>query len=322
MNIILAIILFVICVALAAVFLLGPRVSIDASFRVPSLPDDLDNYLAESESAFSDITPGAEKKIIWASAQRTQTEYAFVYLHGFSATRQESAPVPDNIASHFNSNIYYARLAGNGRSADAMLDGSVNRWVNDAAEAMAIASKIGKRTVIIGCSTGATLAWWTANQPALSNDIAAMVFLSPNFGVADSRANLLLCPWGAQLARKVEGEYRESTPVSDAHGAYWTCRYPTTALLPMMGLVRLIRDYPATECKVPVHITWSKHDDTVSVKNIAAFYAALPQPKAGVELVQPEGASQHVIVGDILAPENNTRVTDSVIDFLSAHLSR
>ena len=258
MNIILAIILFVICVALAALFRLGPRVSLDAHFEVPLLPDDLDQYLAASESAFSDITPGAEKKIIWANTQRTQTEYAFVYLHGFSATRQESAPVPDNIASHFNSNIYYARLAGNGRSADAMLDGSVNRWVNDAAEAMAIASKIGKRTVIIGCSTGATLAWWTANQPALSKDLAAMVLLSPNFGVADARARLLLYPWGAQLARIVQGQYRESIPVSDAHAAYWTCKYPTAALLPMMGLVRLIRDYPAADCNVPVHITWSQ----------------------------------------------------------------
>ncbi len=317
---ILAITLIVICIALVLAFLVGPRVSLDARFTVPSLPEDIDNHLKSTEARFNDITPGAEKKIVWANSDQRQTDLAFVYLHGFSATRQESAPVPDTIASHFGSNIYYARLAGNGRGTDAMLDGSVNRWVNDAAEAMAIAARIGKRTVVIGCSTGATLGWWAANQPALSKNIAAMVFFSPNFGVADSRAGLLLYPWGAQLARKIEGEYRESTPISEAHGKFWTCKYPVTALLPMMGLVRLIKNYPAVHCKVPTHITWSKHDDTVSVANIADFYNQLPEPKQSMEIVQTEGASQHVIVGDILAPENNDAVTRSVITFLQQHL--
>ncbi len=313
--------LFVICAALLLAFIFGPKVSLDARYTVPNLPDDLVAYLQKAESKFTDITSGAEKHIVWAGEPHDQTELAFVYLHGFSATRQESMPVPGDIAAHFNSNIYYARLAGNGRSADAMLDGSVNKWVNDAAEAMAIAARIGKRTVLIGCSTGATLAWWSANQSQFSSQVSALVFLSPNFGVADSRANLLLYPWGAQLARKIEGEYRQSIPANAEHEKFWTCRYPTAALLPMMGLVKLASAYPANTCQFPTHMTWSKHDDTVSVEKIESFYNDVPANKKALQIVQPEGASQHVIVGDILAPENNTQITKSIINFLEKALS-
>jgi hypothetical protein len=36
--------------------------------------------------------PGAEKKIIWAGEAAQKTPLSIVYLHGFSATRQERAP--------------------------------------------------------------------------------------------------------------------------------------------------------------------------------------------------------------------------------------
>jgi alpha-beta hydrolase superfamily lysophospholipase len=314
----------VIAAALVVLYLSGPRVVLDTTVhpQTTDLPDDLDQHLRAAESRYSDITPGAEKTVVWADPQRRQrTPVAFVYLHGFSATRQESVPVPGDIAAHFNSNIYYARLAGNGRSDDALAQGSVNKWVNDVAEALAVAERLGEKTVIIGCSTGASLAWWAAHQPLLSERVSAMVFLSPNFGVADPRASVLLMPWGAWLARLVVGQYRESEPISEAHAAYWTNRYPISALLPMMGMVKLAMRYPAQHCKVPVHVTYSTNDDTVSVEKIKEFCALLPANCETLEITQPAGASQHVIVGDILAPENNRTVTAAVISFLTTALT-
>jgi hypothetical protein len=44
---------------------LGPQVDTDISINKLELPDDLDLYLAESESHFNDITEGTEKTIIW-----------------------------------------------------------------------------------------------------------------------------------------------------------------------------------------------------------------------------------------------------------------
>ncbi len=303
------------------VYLIGPRVSLDTTLKPVELPNDLDAWLHASESRYRDITPGAEKTIVWADASnKSQTEIAFVYLHGFSATRQESVPVPDNIARHFGSNLYFTRLAGNGRSDDALAQGSVNKWVNDASEALAIAARLGRRTVVIGCSTGASLAWWTAHQQQFSHQIAAMIFLSPNFGVADPRAGMLLYPWGAQLAKLIVGPYRESETSSDEHARYWTNRYPVEALLPMMGMVKLAKQYDAAGCRVPVQIIYSRHDDTVSVVQIKAFCQQLPDGNDVIEVVQPDGASQHVIAGNILAPENNEKITSAVVEFLERKL--
>ncbi len=301
---------------LLAIFF-GPRVTLDTHFGIPDLPVDLDKYLATEEANYDDITPGAEKKIVWADPSTKQrTPFAFVYLHGFSATRQESAPVPDTIADHFSSNIYYARLTGNGRSDEAMAKGSVNKWINDAAEAMAIAETIGEQTIIIGCSTGASLAWWIAHQEAFKQQIHSLIFFSPNFGVADRRAGILLWPWGAQIAKAITGDYRISEPANEKHEKYWACRYPTIALLPMMGMVKLCADYSPLKNSIPVHITYSPHDDTVDAQKIKQFYQQLTVTKQALVIDQPEQPSQHVIVGDILAPQNNDKVTRSVVEFI------
>ena len=304
-------------VVLAFVGYFGPRVALDTHFGIPELPDDLDAYLLDDEARHADITPGAEKKIAWADPElKNKTRFAFVYLHGFSATRQESMPVPGDIARHFESNIYYARLTGNGRSDDAMAKGSVNKWINDAAQALAIADRIGDQTIIIGCSTGASLGWWIAHQQAFRKQIHSLVFLSPNFGVADPRAGILLWPWGAQIAKAITGEYRESEPVSPEHEKYWACRYPTESLLPMMGMVKLTEDHSPKQTPFPVHVTYSPYDDTVNASKIRSFYDQLSSTKEALVIDQPEAASQHVIVGDILAPQNNDRVTGSIIAFI------
>ena len=197
-----------------------------------------------------------------------------------------------------------------------MVNGTVNTWVNDASEAMAIASEIGERTVIIGCSTGATLAWWISNQEPFIKQTAALVFMSPNFGTADPRGTLLTARWGRQLAEAIIGDYREGEAVSETHARYWSVRYPTRALLPMMGMVKVARRIKPALCKRPVLILYSPYDDTVDARKIQKFYRKLPCVKNIIAIDNPHASSQHVIVGDILSPQNNQLATDSIIDFL------
>jgi len=302
-----------------ALYLAGPKVSSDTSYTIPELSADLDAFLEQSESGCDDLTPGAEKVIHWANpVSKARTPLVFVYFHGFSATRQESMPVPELVARHFNSNIYYARLTGNGRSADALAMGSVNRWVNDASEALAIAKEIGDRTIIIGTSTGASLAWWAGCQEVFRDQIEAMVFFSPNFGLADTRDKLLTIHWGKQLAEAVLGEYRENDEgsISEAHEKYWTIRYPTRALLPMMAMVNIAKKIKATHWKKPMFIVYSPYDNTIDANKVQKFYQTLTCRKRILEIDDPDAPSQHVIVGDILAPQNTERVTDAVIDFI------
>ena len=72
----------------------GERFDRGPSASANSLPADLDVYLAESERQIPDIRPGAEKSIIWAGEPGTKTEFSVVYVHGFSASKEESRPVP------------------------------------------------------------------------------------------------------------------------------------------------------------------------------------------------------------------------------------
>lgn len=301
------------------IYLAGPKVSVDTRYTVPDLPDDLDKYLSDSEGQCADITPGTEKIIHWADPEnKSKTPLAFVYFHGFSATRQEAMPVPQLVAEHFNSNIYFARLTGNGRSADAVAEGTVNRWVNDASEAMAIAREIGHKTIIIGCSTGASLGWWIANQEDFYASTEALVFFSPNCGLADTRGTLLTIRWGRQLAEAVIGKYRVTEPVSEAHEKFWAMRYPTRALLPMMGMVKAASRIKMNRWKKPIFIVYSPYDDTVDANKIQKFYQKLTSRKRVLEIDDPTAESQHVIVGDILAPQNTERVTDAIVDFIES----
>ena len=301
---------------LALIFFMGPRVPVDTSFTKPELPDDLDLYLIQAEAGCNDIKEGAEKTIVWADAEQRKTRYAFVYFHGFSACRQESEPVPTDIARHFESNIFYTRLGGNGRADDALAEGSVNKWISDAAEALSIAERIGEKTIIIGCSTGATIAWWISQQEEFKKNISAMVFFSPNFGLADKKARILLLPWGEKISTTVVGEYRETVPVNEQQAKFWTHRYRIKALMPLMAMVRSACKYPASTTDVPMYFLYSNLDTTVDAKLITEFYENLTSKKSRMIIDDPDASSTHVLVGDILAPQNNVAVTKAVIEFI------
>ena len=94
-------ILLVLLVLGVIIIVAGPRVKIDETINPSTLPDSLDQYLIDQESQYSDIIPGAEKKIIWAASSNIRTEYALVYIHGFQATRQETVPLADIVSQWF-----------------------------------------------------------------------------------------------------------------------------------------------------------------------------------------------------------------------------
>jgi alpha-beta hydrolase superfamily lysophospholipase len=303
---------------LIAVALAGPRVDRNTAYQAPRLKDDLDDWLQAAESRFGDIIPGTEKTIVWNDPQtREKTDYAFVYLHGFSASRQETAPVTGNIASHFGANVFYTRLQGHGRGQDAMAEGSVSGWTSDVAEAMAIASRLGEKIVLIGCSTGATLAWWASHQEEFRDKITALVLFSPNFSLYDKNSRLLLWPWGKQIAKKVIGPYRSFEPENEQVAKFWTPRYPVEALLPMAAIVDVAADLPPEQQTVPTFLLYSNLDTTVDAKVTNDYFDRLNVPKDRLIIDDPEASSHHVIIGDIMAPERNQGAIDAAIGFLT-----
>jgi hypothetical protein len=88
----------------------------DIAFDPATLPDDLDAWLAARESAVPALRPDSGKEILWAAAPGAKTPLAVVYLHGFSADREEIRPVPDDVATALGANLFLTRLAGHGLS--------------------------------------------------------------------------------------------------------------------------------------------------------------------------------------------------------------
>jgi esterase/lipase len=297
-------------------FLSGPRVDLDTAIHPLVLPQNLDTFLAQTESACDGLVPGTEKEITWAQAPGKQTPLALVYVHGFSASRQDTAPLAAMIAGRLNANLFSTRLTGHGCGSSAMLAGSVHAWVNDLHEAVEIGKRLGRRVVLMGVSTGGTLALWQAAREN-QETIAALVLLSPNFGPADRRAMILTWPWGARLAELLVGKTRSWQPVNEGQGRYWTTSYPVRALLPMMGMVKLVKSLDLQEVKTPTLVVYSPEDKTVDVAAILAAYQKLgTEHKRLFACPQVGDPGRHVLAGDILSPGTTVPVADSVVDFL------
>lgn len=306
----------------ALAYFAGPVYRVDARITAPSLPTAggdaavLEPWLAAAESRFPDIVPGAEKTIVWAHPDRRRTPLAVVYLHGYTATRQEVAPLCDQLAAALGANLYYTRLAGHGRAPAAMGEATAEDWLRDAAEALAIGRMLGERVIVVGTSTGGTLALWLAQRPEAA-DIAAQILVSPNLGPRDERSTLLAGPWGYQLQRWLIGEEYRWQPANERQAKYWTWKYPARALVPMMALVKSVRDSPLEDIRVPTLVIHSPKDSVVSPARIEAAYARLGAPvKRIVKVEDSEDRAHHVLAGDILAPSGTAALLAPMLDFV------
>lgn len=310
----------IVLVVLVVVFLAGPRTKIDLQIKpvnLPPNPADLDQYLAQSEAKYTDIIPGAEKTIVWANAEKTKTPLSIVYIHGYSATRQETVPLSDEIAAKLGANLFYTRLSGHGRTGTAMDEPTVNDWLNDTMEAFEIGKRLGEKVIVIGVSTGGPLAVWLAEQPN-TDEALAYVLLSPNFAPRDSNAEILTLPWAKQFAPLILGAEYSWTPQNEGHAQYWTHSYPSTALVTMMGLVKFARESDLESVKKPVLVIYSPHDQVVNSDAVEQGYARIGSDIKEIQPIEDSGNPEnHVLAGNILAPKNTQVVEKMILDFLS-----
>lgn len=299
----------------AALWLFGPRPVADTTitFQSASLPEDLDTYLSEKESVFADIRPNNGKQIVWAYPKsRARTPLAIVYVHGFSASPAEIRPVPDEVAKRLGANLFLTRLAGHGRSGDAMADASVHAWIEDYAEAIAIGRRLGEKVVVIATSTGASLATWAALQPELSQNVAGYVFVSPNYGVQASGSFLLTAPFAPALVKLVLGERRSFEPRNTRQAENWTTEYPSAALIPMAQIIELARESNVGQVQTPVLFIFSPGDQVVRPDRTRQIADRWGGSTEIVEVTGSADPAQHVIAGDIMSPETTADVAGKI----------
>ena len=279
---------------------------------------DLDAWLTQHEGVFDDITTGTEKHITWAGEPGARTSLALVYLHGYSATRQEISPVPERLAQALGANLFATRFAGHGRSGAALAEATPEDWATDLAEAMAIAARLGDRVVLIGTSTGASIATLAALDPAYRDAIAALVMVSPNFELNNPQAFLLHLPYAERWVPLVVGETRSWEPQNDGQARYWTSSYPTRALFAMRAVQRAAGGSDHAAARAPALIFYATGDQVVLPAATEDVIARWGAPVNGVILQGADDPGQHVITGDLLSPSTTETVITQTLDWLRA----
>lgn len=306
------------CLALGLAFVFGPREPFDGevTFDQASIGGDLDHYLVQRESQFSDIREGLNKQIIWHGARGELTDIAIVYLHGFSASLSEVRPVPDHVAKALGANLYYSRLKGHGRTPQAMAEANADDWLNDTAEALAIGARLGKKLIVISTSMGASLtSYLHAEKAEWGNMIAGHVMISPNFGLADPSSALMSFPFARQFVPMILGDMRGTVSSNALVQKTWTIPHSTSALMPLARITNEANEAPLENIDVPMLVFRSLKDKTVSPKATAS---AIKRMGAAVEeiLIDQSGHSNHhVIAGDAVSPQTNDLVINAIIEW-------
>ena len=268
---------------------------------LPKVPDlkHLDNYVTTKEQQHS-VKPQNAAEIVWAGADHKQTEYSIVYLHGFGASHEEGNPAHRDLAKKYHCNLYLSRLAEHGlQSEEPMLDFTAEKLWESALEAYAIGRALGKKVIIMGTSTGGTLALKLAST---FPEINSLVLYSPNIQINSSAASILNNPWGLQLARRTAGSnYVVSKTKTEEYAKFWYPRYRLEAAVELQELIETTMD-PVTFKKVtqPVLLLYyykdeQHQDNVVKVDAMLEMFDSLGTPEnLKYKAAIPE-AGNHVI---------------------------
>ena len=310
--------------AFIILFALGPRPKLNARAPRTQLPDnlpleELDSWVQGRENAVQDLTPGAEACIRWANPDSPdRTELCLLYIHGFSATRQETAPVTDLIAAEFGANVFHARLEGHGVGGDGMLTAS-ERWLQSVIDAWTIAAMLGHKVVIVATSTGAPLAIWLAEQALTQDKIHAFLFMSPNFRLRSRFSFILTWPWAKYWVQRVIGKEISWEPENEMAGKFWTSTYSTLALIEMQKVVDWLSNVNLSRHQIPLATMYMKNDSTIDPGTAISRHNQWGSEQKQLIQVGIDGDSEeHVFVGNITAPHRVDWCVNEFIQLLKS----
>jgi len=289
--------------SLILIYWMGPKPSHPLfSKDLPSLPENpalLEEYIRHNE-ALHKLKPDNEARVIWNNdSLKDRTEYAVVYLHGFSASSKEGDPVHINFARKFGCNLYLSRLAEHGiDTTETLVSFTADKVWNSAKEAYEIGTKIGKKVILMSTSTGGTLALKLAAEYP---DIAGLILLSPNIEINDPNAWLLNNPWGLQIAHLVKGEYNIFPDTSAIESQYWNNKYRMEAAVQLQELLETtMKSSTFEKIKQPALLCYYYKDEihqdsTVKVSAMKRMFRELGTPAdKKMEMAVPNAGS-HVI---------------------------
>lgn len=299
--------------ALFVFYCLGPRCAVPTSDNKPLSNKELNinniaQFVQQHEAAVSNLKPHNEAEIVWANdSNKIQTEYCFVYLPGFGASKGEGEPIHREIAQRYGMNLYLARLEKQGiTEAEPFLDLTVDNLITSAKEAVQIGKTLGKKVILLACSTGATLGFYlAANDP----EIAAIIAYSPNIDLADPMSELLPRPWGLQLARLFLWSNNRSFEANDTIKKWWINDYRIEGVVALKSLLEYtMTDEIFKAIKQPVCMAYyykneNEQDDIISIPRLKEVFEILSTPPDKKRLVALPDVSGHCMASQFFSNE-------------------
>ena len=319
--------LFIIVVIFWIVYLLGPSPHTPVyATTMPSVPAQatlLEAFIKNNEAQHK-LKPNNEARIVWANdSLKQKTEYAIVYLHGFSASQEEGSPIHTNIAKEFGCNIYLSRLAEHGiDTTEPMANLTPDTYWESAKQALAIGKQLGNNIILMGTSTGGTNALQLA--AAYPKDIAALVLMSPNIAINNDKAYLLNNHWGFQLAEMIIGNdhitARDDRPVFKE---YWYHRYPLRALVQLQEMLETTMTKEIFEkVKQPVLMLYYYKDNVHqdSVVSVPAMLEMFNELGSSIKIKEPMPKTGDHVIASYIKSKDLHSVQQAIENFMQQTL--
>lgn len=302
--------------------------------KAQNIPDDLsclDEYLAERESAYN-IKEGAEANIVWNDGYKNQqTEYAIVYLHGFRASHPEGNPVHRTIAEAFGCNLFLSRFDEHGLHSDyPLLELTEEKLLQSARFAFEIGRRIGRKVILMGTSTGGSLALWLASQKEFQDRISSLVLYSPLIRFHGINNKLLTNSISRKLLQFIPGKKYliKTTGTTYAQDRIWNKEYTMQGALQLGSFVEhnMRRElFSKVYCSTFIGYYYKskkEQDQVVSVSAIKRMCKQLGTRTEFVNSVNFPEAKTHVICSSLLSkavPEIISR-TKSFLKDVGSHV--
>lgn len=304
---------------LALLWLFGSRDRLRTETGTADLPPDPQAWLAAREEG---ILPEVASYLHWAGRPGQVTDLAILYVHGFSASPAELRPLPEDLARRLGANLLAIRLTGHGQDGAALAAARAGNWWRDLAEGLALADRMGRRVVVLGMSTGATLAALAARHPRQGGAMDGVVLISPNFALRGKGARMLALPFARAVLGLAGNPGRCFTPRNDLHRRRWTPCYPLSAALPVGALLREARRGDFGAASAPALFLWAEGDRIVDHRASARVEAGWGGG-AAVVTVTPgpqDDPDAHVIAGEALSPDLGRTLVPVIADWIDRHV--
>ena len=181
---------------------------------------------------------------------------------------------------------------------DALKDLTPEDLISSATHAYAIAKKLGRKVIIMSCSTGGTLSLLLASEHP---EIAGLIMYSPNIRLKDPAAKILNDPWGLHIGRMVVGGKYYQYEQSEEYQKYWYTKYRVEGLVALQSLLEsTMQESTFKKVKQPAFMAYyykndSLQDQLVSVKAAQEMMKQLSTPQALKTSVAIPEAGHHIM---------------------------